>query len=169
MDESGELNSHPVVLSDGSATHMFENTGNAEGDPAELGRTRSYVGHLTPERYPRHRNITRRHKLAIFHYVTRSQKEYISRKSKLPSGIYTYTFVKDYKRNRSKDTMNDPLKAFADYENRFGFNEEHPVCSSAINAKYAERAWNSGVRSVGKSLHYVWSLSIMCSVFIMFI
>ena len=117
---------------------MFENTEmtNPDKDP-NLGRTRSYIGHLNSTLYENHQLIEPGIKLVIFHYVTRSLQEYVTRKSKLPSGLYTHTFVTDH---RHSHTNLMDLEAFAAFERSFKFDEEHPICSSVVEAKYAERA-----------------------------
>lgn len=136
LDDDG-FEAHPVTLADGTPLAMGENTPmtNPANDTA-LGRSRTYRGHLDDAVYAQHRAITPQHRLALFHYVTRSLEDYTKRKVKLPSGIYTYNYVK-----KSKQSHTDVADAstFRDFEHDNGFDGEHDVCGSAVVAGYADR------------------------------
>lgn len=114
---------------------MYGNTNmtNPNKDPT-LGDSRTYRGHLDRDAYdPR---VTPGHKLALFHYVTRSLDDYTSRKIKLPSGIYTHNYVR-YGKQAHQDLQDAAVMAKFEHANHF--DGEAPICESAAQHAYASQ------------------------------
>ena len=124
--EDGDVSEPAVTTSDGSRLEVFANTPmtNPHHEPA-LGESRTYLGHLNNKTYDA--TITPQHRLALFHYVTRSLEDYTTRKVKLPSGIYTHNYVRMSKKS---DVSMADKDVMAKYEHANGFDGTAPICSS---------------------------------------
>lgn len=121
------IKEHPAVLANGTPLRMIENTKN---QPAamELGmRTHTYIGHLNSTEHAVNMAITPMHKLAIFHYVTRSLSDYSQHKTQRPSGIYAWRYRQRARKTRSALADKD---MFAKFEVENGFHGTAPICSS---------------------------------------
>ena len=114
---------------------MFRNTNMTNpAELPELGESRTYIGHLNRTTYSP--TITSHHRLALFHYVTRSLEDYTTRKIALPSGIYTHNYVRWGQ--QSKQDVKDK-DVMAEFERANGFDGTAPVCRSARNSHYVGR------------------------------
>jgi hypothetical protein len=132
LDKGGDIGNPPVTTTDGSPVRMFQNTDMTNPNLLpELGDSRTYLGHLNNTTY--NAAITDNHKLALFHYVTRSIEDYTSRKIKLPSGMYTHNYVRYGKRSHSDLTDRDVMASF---ERTNGFDGSSPICSSVLKSFY---------------------------------
>lgn len=125
--ESESIGEHPSVLANGTPLRMLENTYNQPAARAQNQRTHTYVGHLNATEHAVNMAISPAHKLAIFHYVTRSLFEYSQRKAQLPSGIYAHRYAQLALNTRS--SLSDP-NMFRKFEADNGFDGTAPICSS---------------------------------------
>jgi hypothetical protein len=128
-----------TILADGTPMEMFENTEetNPRGD-ALLGRTKTYDGrfHGNAAFNDAHTVPKRDYRLVVFHYVTRSQQQFVDLKLTRSTGKY----AKAYRRQASKSPQGLYSPAImARFEHGMGFDGEQPVCSSAVDAGYVER------------------------------
>jgi hypothetical protein len=85
--------------------------GNA--DPVLMGRYKimpgegehtnavSYRAHLEPSVHKQYSRITNQYQLALFHYVTRSQTNFVENKIKRKSGVYASSYADLQKKHRT--------------------------------------------------------------------
>jgi hypothetical protein len=114
---------------------------NPHKDPA-LGRIRSYDGHLKAPAWNAHTTLTDAHRLVIFHYVTRSVQDYITRNMPRAAGSGKFAkSAKEYKKQLSNGGADDPFdpKRIAAFERKHGFDGSADVRASAQAADYTAR------------------------------
>ena len=105
------------------------------------------------------REVGVKESLVLFHYVTRSYEEFVTRKPTL-TGVYTQLYRDVWEASHAAseaardqqgdDGASQPMtddeveakKAFDDFEERHRFNlegNEHPVCGSIVEADYVSK------------------------------
>lgn len=96
----------------------------------------SYAAHLPPEDHVAYANLTDEYQIVLNHYVTRSQDKFIERKIKL-SG--TGKYAETYNALRANTTGLSEDELYKRFEELFGLNGGHAVCSQAAQVAQAMR------------------------------
>ena len=113
----------PITFSDGQQVQLRNTTLSMNGVVGQHGLWRSY-----DNTQARDSRITHRHRLALFHYVTRSLQDYTEKKHHGVAGSQSTAYlVFCEKHNLSPD---DP-QVLRSYEQLSGYDSDAPVCSSA--------------------------------------
>lgn len=106
----------------------------------------SYAGHLSDAEHRFFSDITSDYQIALFHYVTRSQDDFVQRKINLRSGKYATQFAEVAGGN---PTTPEALDAqYATFEREHGFDGNFPICeqggaiAAAMERARTERGWN---------------------------
>jgi hypothetical protein len=106
----------------------------------------SYAGHLNEADHNMFTSITNDYQIVLFHYVTRSQDDFVRRKINLRSGIYATQFAAMANKNESSPADTD--KQYAAFEQEHGFTGEHAICkqgaiiADAMRNARAVKGWN---------------------------
>jgi hypothetical protein len=133
VEDYDDLQKPLVTLTDGTPLRVYGNTEMTNPlNVSSLGDSRTYRGHLDKDSY--NSSISSGHRLVLFHYVTRSLEDYTSRKVRLPSGIYTHSYVSQSKAHH--EDLKD-ARVMSAFEHKNGFDGNSAVCSSAQKAYYA--------------------------------
>jgi hypothetical protein len=128
-----------TILADGTPIEMFENTErtNPLGDPL-LGRTKTFGRFKDDAAFnDEHTVPTSDYRLVVFHYVTRSQEQFVEMKLKrVAVGEYGSTYRQ--MGGDSPEGLYSP-RLMARFEHEEGLDGEQPVCSSVVDRGYVER------------------------------
>ena len=104
----------------------------------------SYVAHM-PEfgSEDMHDEITDDHQIVLYHYVTRSQQEFVERKlTHTNLGAYSADFAEAVGDNSTVPVSEHPDldRLYADFERKHGFDGTHAICSQATHVAAAMNA-----------------------------
>ena len=107
---------------------------------AEASKCRSYRGHLRGPDYKNNKAVPQGEALVLFHYMTRSFQDFRERKLSRYAGMYVDDF-RERRANATRDHGTAPPdeELFDDLEASLGIDRAAPVCSSAVDARYASK------------------------------
>jgi hypothetical protein len=108
----------------------------------------SNAGHLSEVEHRFFTDITADYQIVLFHYVTRSQEDFIQRKINLRSGIYATQFAAMQTTASSAPTSDEVDAQYAAFEREHGFDGRFPICeqgaaiTAAMEKARTERGWS---------------------------
>ena len=119
----------------------------------------SYVAHL-PDKGDRtpHWNITDDHQIVLYHYVTRSQQEFVERKlTHTNLGAYSADFADAVGDNSTVPVAEHPDldRLYAAFERKHGFDGRHIECAQGVriaeemNRARDARGWDAFSKTFG--------------------
>jgi hypothetical protein len=125
-----------VTFTDGSAVHSVDKTESVHQlDPDSMGEFRGYLGTWLHPRAITALPVTPQHRLALFHYQTRSLEDY---EKKLENAL-SFESVKYLHYCETRDIHPEDPRSLQRWEKYMEWDRETKLCSSAIDAEYWKR------------------------------